>query len=541
VNQPPDHQPDFGEPSPEWGSPVYSGWSQPPITEIHDEPWQPPYSADETAHQLAYQPAPVNQPRRKLPWILGSLLAAFLLLVGAGALVAYQTLNGGGTQPEEVVPASAVALLKLDLNPSASQKIAAARFLNKLPKVGSGFTGSGDWRKPLFDAIADDGSLPSTVSFDRDIKPWLGKRLAVAVLPSMTDGEPDVLLAVQSTDDTKAKAGVAKFGSNYGISFLKGYAVLGASQQLTDRAVAQARTSSLASSAQYHSDLGRLGTLGIASGWADLAGLKKLASVAPAGLLATDALPLTGRFAFTVRFSSGTADLIAKLYGQPSGSPVTSAPLNIGDLPASTAVAIQASGPSGRIDSAWAQFQEQLSQFSGPDGGSPADALDQLGISMPGDLDTLLGSDVLVAVDSKNITSDDLPEIGVLTRTDGQAASKVLDRLRAHLTDNGGDFPLHYRATAGGVVAATDEQYLAKLLAPSGDRLSKVAGFRQAVPDLRDASAAAFVNLDAIGADLRAHGTSSQDLRQLTAFRAIGLTVATAGDTSTLHVRLVAR
>jgi hypothetical protein len=228
------------------------------------------------------------------------------------------------------------------------------------------------------------------------------------------------------------------------------------------------------------------------------------------------------------------------VYGQPA-SPATAAPLNIGDLPASTAVAIQASGLSGRIDSGWAQFQDQLSQFSNPDGEDPAAVLDQLGISMPGDLDTLLGSDVLVAVDSKNITGDNVPEIGVLTRTDGQAATKVLDRLREHLTDNGGDFPLHYRATPSGVVAATDEQYLAKLLNPSGDRLSKVAGFRQAVPDLKGASAAAFVNLDAICADLRAHGANSQDLRQLAAFRAIGLTVATAGGVSTLHVRLVAR
>ena len=46
--------------------------------------------------------------------------------------------------------------LKLDLNPSASQKIAAARFLHRIPKLGSGFGGSSDWRKALFDALSSE-------------------------------------------------------------------------------------------------------------------------------------------------------------------------------------------------------------------------------------------------------------------------------------------------------------------------------------------------------------------------------------------------
>ena len=101
---------------------------------------------------------------------------------------AYQVLNGGGTQPDEVVPATAIAFAKLDLNPSAAQKIAAARFLSRLPKLAPDFSSAGDWRKPLFDALANGrcACRRTSTSIATSSHGW-ASGMAVAVLPPVTE------------------------------------------------------------------------------------------------------------------------------------------------------------------------------------------------------------------------------------------------------------------------------------------------------------------------------------------------------------------
>ena len=241
--------------------------------------------------------------------MLGAASAALLLVLGGGGVAAFQVLNGGGTQPDQVVPADTVAFAKLDLNPSASQKIAAARLLHRIPKLGNGFSGgSSDWRKAIFDGLSSNDSLPPGVDFDHDIKPWLGKRAAVAVLPTLRDGDPEVLLVLQSTDDAKARVGISHFGSDNGVSFYRGYAVVGETQQIADRAVADAKLSNLSGSRQYSADMRQSESLGVSSGWADVGAIAKLAG---------DANPLSataprGRLAYTVRLTANSADLIGR-------------------------------------------------------------------------------------------------------------------------------------------------------------------------------------------------------------------------------------
>ena len=59
--------------------------------------------------------------------------AASVLAIAGGAYVAYGALSGGGAQPETVVPAAAAAYAEVDLDPAASQKVAAFRFLHRFP------------------------------------------------------------------------------------------------------------------------------------------------------------------------------------------------------------------------------------------------------------------------------------------------------------------------------------------------------------------------------------------------------------------------
>lgn len=530
--------PDY--PAPNYGGPNYSTPTYPGGGHPH-----PGYPTE--PYPLLTQPVPPPARRGRLAWILGAAGAALLLVMGGGAVAAYQVLNGGGAQPDQVVPADTVAFAKLDLNPSASQKIAAARFLHRIPKLGTGFVGSGDWRQAMFQALTSSGSIPDGVDYDRDVKSWLGKRAAVAVLPTLEDGDPEMLLVFQSTDDAKARAGIARFGPDNGISFYRGYAVVAESQQLADQAVSSAKVASLSGSAHYQADLKQLGPLGVASGWADFGAANKLITSA-AGAAASGKLLGKSRLAFTVRMTGNSADLIGKFYGL-SGPASVAAP-ELDTLPASSAIAAAMGVNGAAIDRMWQQYRELLGQFAISDDSSgfgPADpgaALDmlqeQFGVRLPDDLKTLLGSGLSVSVEAHGLVGDAMPKFAVQTRTDGAAAVHVMDNIRNAVAGEGLDLPVSYRATSTGLLVASDPDYLSAVNAGGFPELSGVSEFRQALPDRAGATEAVFVNLNAIAAELRAQGRSSDDLKTLEAFSAVGLTSKVQGGTATLRVRLLA-
>lgn len=541
-------------------------WNQVPITEVSAEDWiapapaylpPPPYAAPGyqsatgelrlDGGSVGYAPdwppvtmAPPPARRRTLPWVLGAAAAVVVLAAGGLSYTAYAKLNGGGVQPDAVTPAGAIGFVKLDLNPSASQKIAAARFLGKLPKGGAGFSSTGDWRKAAFDLVSSSGDFPSDVNFDRDVKPWLGQRMAVAALPSGDSAEPAPLLVVQSTDDAKAKAGVAHFDPNAGIDFYKGYALVAESQAKADQALAAAKQANLAGSAQYGTDLKAIGSLGVVSGWLNLSELSKLGgnSTGPFGSLAD-----TGRLAFTVRFSSGSADLTARTFGTPGGRSVaTQAAAALGALPASTAAALNVSIAPGTVDKAWEQASGSLSAGLGAQAGGeefPQVLADEFGLNLPSDLDTLLGRNLTLAVDGNGLAGqDNVPSIGIITQGDGPAAGDVLKKVAAATAQFGGGQPFVYRTSPTGVAAATNQSYLDELGQASGPTLGNTAAFRAALPDLAGATAAGYLNFDLIAAAMRQSGASADDLRVISGFSALGFTVNADGS---IHVRLLAR
>jgi Protein of unknown function (DUF3352) len=537
-------------PSGQFATEDYSAGGYPPQGPAADYPGAgyPPPGYPPSGYPVAGYPGaePAPRPRRKLPWILGAAVAVLLLLTVGGAFAAYQVLNGGGTQPDQVVPADAIAFVKLDLNPSASQKIAAARFLHRIPKLGSGFGGSSDWRKAVFDGLSSSDSLPPGVSYDRDVKPWLGKRAAVAILPKLHDGTPELLLVLQCTDDAKARAGIARFGSDNGVSFYHGYAVVAENKQIADEAVASAKASNLAGSVHYSADMKQLGSLGVSSGWADLGAAVKLGGPTNRLNLAT-----TARLAYTVRLTADSADLIGKFYGlSNTGTPVASPDLS--GLPASTALAAGMGNSPAAIDRSWQRYQDLLSQLGGafsdptqsglaaPDPSEMIDALQQeFGIRLPEDLKTLVGTGMTVAVAADGINAD-TPKFVLQSRTNGAAAVGVMDRIRQAVQEQGADFPVEYRATSNGLIVGNDPDYLAEVSSNGGPKLSSLAAFRQVLPDRVGAEYSVFVNLDAIASSMRADGASQDDLQAISAFSAAGLTVRASGTTASLHIRLLA-
>jgi hypothetical protein len=201
-----------------WGTPA-----QPPEPNQSSQPSQPEVLSSQPSVPttdlgfgdiIATGTAPRGLGRGKLIAIGASALA--VAGIGVGAAYAAGALGGGGSQPDRLVPATAVGYVSLDLDPSLGQKVDALRFLRRFPSARASLGSTDDIRKWFFDqAVADDRSL-SGLNYDRDVKPWIGDRFAVAALPGAAGREPSALVVLQVTDEGKAKAGLAKLVSKPG-------------------------------------------------------------------------------------------------------------------------------------------------------------------------------------------------------------------------------------------------------------------------------------------------------------------------------------
>src|SRR4051794_21685062 len=169
--------------------------------------WEQDVVSDGGFEVLASDDGEEPEPRNRHLGRWAAIGGAGVAVVGlaAGGWFAYSALSGGGTQPESVVPSTAAAYAELDLDPAAGQKIAAFRFLRRFPDLGRTLSSTKDLGNSLAGA-AFDGSTSDedSVSFDRDLKPWVGSRAAVAIVPT-SGGKYTYELAVQVKDDALAR------------------------------------------------------------------------------------------------------------------------------------------------------------------------------------------------------------------------------------------------------------------------------------------------------------------------------------------------
>src|SRR5262245_38106079 len=93
--------------------------------------------------------------RRSRVRIVGALTA---LALAGGAVWAWQAFMEQGPQPAEALPASTLAYVAVDFDPTAGQKLAASSFLRKFPSLEKsvGVGDAGDLRKDAFDELKSD-------------------------------------------------------------------------------------------------------------------------------------------------------------------------------------------------------------------------------------------------------------------------------------------------------------------------------------------------------------------------------------------------
>lgn len=492
---------------------------------------------EEIGSATVVAPPPPERGRRGRGWIIALVAAVLVGVVGGGGVWAASKLSGGGTQPQDVLPANALAYVRLDLDPSAGQKLALFGIARKFSATRDSFAGD-DPREALVAALRKDAPGLSGIDYARDVEPWLGDRVGLAVLPADGGGEPVGALAVQVKDEAAARTGIAKLGvggEKGGLAFRDGYAIIAAGQKLADE---YAAAPPLSGEPRFAGDLRALGEPGVLSFWMDLekiAGARWGEAASAPVLRQVEGM----RFAGALRFSGDYAELAGITRGGAVPG-VRPEPVKIGELPASTVAAASISGLGDLLREQWPSIEQAATGTAISSGGGVIrKTLDQArtryGLSLPDDLVTLLGRTLTLALDERDLDGA-LPRVGAVITTDTAKAREVVDRLTAHL--NGMERPADI-ATAEGdgrfVIAGTQE-YADAL--KGGGTLGESETFTLAVPDAADATYAVYADLDRLE-KLYLDGLPVQARADVEKLRAIGLSGTHGGDGSTFTLRVV--
>jgi hypothetical protein len=491
-------------------------------------PGQPPFGPDPADDTIAIDgPAPRAKGRGPLAAVgIGTAMA---LIVGGGAYAFYQIdplhFFRAGPQAAQAVPADALAYAAVDLDPAATQKINALRFLNHFPgfqSVADISDERDDIRKSILTDAIDSLDCPG-VSYDDTVEPWLGNKFGFAAMPSADGGDPEPLVVIETTDTAKAgdafdtlDACAKDTGSSddFGYAFSGDYAVLASSQQLAAKYAAEADHESLADNADFKADMSALGDLGVATAWVDIAGLLDAygSNIFESGLSDPAADPSevldlikaqAQRAAATFRFSSDHADIVTAVRGDFPQSDFGDN--QIVNLPDSTVFAMSMSGGGDALAASWDDIMAAQRQLNAHVDQQIAMFERQTGLNVPDDLETLLGDNLLLAVDQDGLspatfTGGDPTQFnaGIRFTGDGPKLHDLYNRVVGLLEDSvGAQLPFSKQDFDDGLAIATNDSYAGKLAELDGT-LGDSENFQSVVDDAASKQFVLFFNWDLV-------------------------------------------
>ena len=492
-------------------------------------------------------------------WIGAAASVAVVVGLSVGGAAALKLAGGGGAQPEDVLPASAIAFAKLDLNPSAGQKVAAYRLAAKFPDIKNKVTSEDTSIKELtFGSIFTGPTSKSGFGLDykKDVEPWLGDRVGIGVFPDMDgDKNPEVGVAIAVTDPQAAKVALDKAIVNAakvapgldafpgvtpslkptktGYAFTDGYVILSDTTAHADALVKAGKDSTLADS-NYADDVDALGGDQIAVAWADIAAAYKAipqdkldqgALTALKG--AKDPKNASGRVVIGLHADPSFVEVVGKgieLKGIDS-TVKGAAGTMISSFPADVFGAVSVTGLGTQLATVYTTFTEKGDSFG------VKSQLDQMGISSAKDIETLFGAEtgVVVGGDRSN------PEVAVRTRGADADAALVIARKVMDATSAESMGVTAAKVTGpDGIVVGRGSSLIAAISDKSGGKLGDTESFKQVVPDADKAEAAAYVNLSKI---IQMFAGDSKDAASLKPFKALGMS-ATSGSEPTFRLRV---
>lgn len=480
-----------------------------------------------------------RQPRRAGRGLVLAVAAGLVLtLLGGVTAAANAVLSGGGPQPESYAPASAFAFAKLDLDPAARQKLAVLQLSRRFPSSPTR-TGTGDVRDQLLRPVFRDSDPP--VDYDRDVKPWLGKRVGIAGFLDSA-GKPQVVGILAYTDKDAARRGMDRLiaadrpGHRSGYSLQDGFAVLGDTQPTVDAAVAAAAKRSLADVRSYRDDIGSLTGDQVATGWIDVrrsvaAARVPLSGGTPGG---SSGLPeqlladAKGRLVVGVHAASAYLEIEGRTVGVDTPRPAAGSRRLLTGLPEGTVAAVTLSEPGQALTRGF----EQLRRTPGMD--SFTEVLDGIGresgLALPDDIGRLLGDQAVLALGSPP-GGDAPPTVGLRSHPQAPAAGQaVAAKIAAYAGQQG--LSLVTRSAGGDQILATTPAFADRLA--GGGRLGESALFRTAMGPLPAETAFAAY------ADLSQLVPKAVDQPDVRALRAFGMSLGRSGKQDVLRIRIVA-
>jgi hypothetical protein len=446
--------------------------------------------------------------------------AATVIAVGGASVAAYAFLSGGGTTLDTKVPADAVAYAEVNLDPPAGQKVAALRYLKHFPSLKVNESAN-----TLLDALFEDifPNAEDRQKFVQNVQPWLGKHIAVAADPQGDKPQPVVVAEVK--DANKARTGLANLAKEQDFGYVVGDGVvtIAESQVIATRAADDAGKSSLSGNSTYRDDVKAVGgDGGVITGWANVADVARYIPRTSGTEVNLDAIKNT-RIALSLRFTDNVADLTIKALGGQQPKPATGVGERIGRLPDDTAAAIGISGGDQLVRQAYDELRKAgLASML-------EDAVRDFDLRLPDDVANLIGSQTVLAVagDASN------PSYGAVTKTaDPARAKEVAERLLGKVDSK---VTIVQQQTSDGLVLASSQEYLAKLASGRGG-LGNTDRFRNAVPDAGSSQFVIYVDVQRLIALRGEGGDIPADVRPL---QAVGISAASQGGSSTIHVRVV--
>ena len=476
--------------------------------------------------------APDRGPDGKRWGVMGAVTAGVVGVVALGGWGAYALLAGGGDQPADVIPSNAVGYVSLDLDPSAAQKVEAFKILNKFPAAEKelDLSSKDDIRKLVFTGIQDEGTCKD-LDYDQDVKPWIGDRIALAGAPVGDDAAP--VVALQVTDEEAADKGVQALakcgdaGEDFGYAFLDGYVLISDSDKHAEALVAAAEKASLADDPNFEKWTDQVGDPGIVTAYAAADAPQFFFDQIDKGFM-RDKAPLgadspeldgfgsgLGRMsdklaamyddfeggAAAIRFEDGAVEAEFAGKGLPAGFTTASGEggTPITGLPASTGAAMSAGLTEGWLS----DYLDTMSGMFGPE--MPVEdmlrqAEAESGLSLPEDVETLLGDGFALAVDAEvdfealaqsgRVT--ELP-VGLKVEGDPDEILPVVDKIKSKL---GAEADMLVVESGDGVVVfGVNPEYTRSLLEQGS--LGDDAAFQNVVPEADSANSVFYLNFDA--------------------------------------------
>ncbi|GMA21245.1 DUF3352 domain-containing protein [Arsenicicoccus piscis] len=484
-------------------------------------------------------------PRRVFAWLLDPGRRTLALVLAAWAFAAICALGVGlhaaltrDDGVAAVLPRDTVAVVELDTDPSLSQKIAAFQLSQRLPLAtpsttpGSGSTSAGghggaaqddgDWRRRLLEGLLGDRA--EGVDFTRDVDPWLGRHVSLALMSSGIGGRPVPVLALEVRDEAQARAALPRLGldlQRHDVVSADGYLLV--VPQGRGELLRTARADgSLLDNRELRDDRGDLGDRGVLWGWldgnavaaADLTelaaagsgragsstgtaagaadGLDRAAQVVGGfftwaqGASARTTLSSSGRTAVALRLGPDHVELAGVSRGAATSVGGGAAPaVGLVDLPADTAAGLAVSGLDQTIGSRWASWVSEADDAlkardpAGQTLSARLPALQRsLGVALPQDLQTLVGSQTTVALSREGLGDGDgqgggkgtALRLALRSTTDATSAKAIVGTLVEHLARQSGrdvaTLPVHQVSDGSTFVAASTPQYGAALANP---------------------------------------------------------------------------